>query len=94
MSVSYFMLDLNPAPYLLDKHLMINNSEIENEALEYFKSGVPECGAVIADDMTAPEVQNPPGRASWQQSNKALPRKPYYLITDSGSVVDLTALSH
>lgn len=81
VGIVYFMLDLNPAPYLLDKHLMIINSEIEQEALEYFKSGVRECGAVIADDMTAPEVQifrdAHPGS---KVINRFLGSKPYYLL--------------
>lgn len=53
----YFMMDLTPAPYLLDRDMMIVNSTILAEATGYFKKHMRECEAVITDDLAAPEVQ-------------------------------------
>jgi hypothetical protein len=53
----YFMLDLTPAPYLLDRETMMINAQLQQEALDYFKERVSECQCVIATQLSAPEVQ-------------------------------------
>jgi len=77
----YFMLDLDPAPYLLDKHLMIINTKLEQEALVYFKDRADQCEAMIAVDKNSPEV------AIFEEAhphaailNRFLGKRPYYLL--------------
>jgi hypothetical protein len=75
------MLDLNPAPYFMDKSMMIINSKLETEAIEYFGSRIQECQAIIATDIDAPEIrlfmQEYP-RAS--VIKRSLGDRPYYLL--------------
>jgi hypothetical protein len=81
----YFMLDLNPAPYLLDRSMMIINSKLEAEALEYFRNRIQECEAIITVEMDAPEVrlflQAYPGA---KIMSRFLGKQPYYLVLARG----------
>jgi hypothetical protein len=54
---SLLMMDLTPAPHLLDRDMLIVSSTVLEEAIGYFRRHVLECEAVISDDLTAPEVQ-------------------------------------
>jgi hypothetical protein len=77
----YFMLDLNPAPYFMDKSMMIINSKLEAEAIEYFGNRILECRAIIATEIDAPEIrlfmQAYPHASVLKRS---LGDRPYYLL--------------
>ncbi len=88
----YFMLDLNPAPYLLDRSMMIINSKLEAEALEYFKRHVQECEAIIAIERDIPEIrlflQAHPNATTMK---RFLGDRPYYLVLAPG---DASPIAH
>ena len=52
----YFMMDLTPAPHLVDRDMLMINAEMRDEAVEYFREHVAECDALITPDLNSDEV--------------------------------------
>jgi len=56
-SFPYFMMDLTPAPHLVDQDMLMINSAVRDEAVAYFTEHVRECDAVITADLASQEAQ-------------------------------------
>ena len=55
-SFPYFMMDLTPAPHLVDRDMLMINAQMQDEAVAYFREHVAECDAVITPDLSGAEV--------------------------------------
>ena len=52
----YFMLDLNPAPFLLNKEMMVINDPLREDALANMKARIREFECMMTEDLSGPEA--------------------------------------
>ena len=53
----YFMLDITPAPYLMDREFHVVNPVLQEQASVYFAEHLSEVECIICIDLEAPEVR-------------------------------------
>jgi hypothetical protein len=82
----YFMADLTPAPFLLDKVMMVVNSNVEAEVEADMKKRVAEYQAVVAEDANTPEADIfLAGHPGAQTVHRSVAGKPYVIMLDAST---------